>query len=82
MRKRKHRVLRFLLVVLGVVIVSGGAVAFMFRPQPPRLAEPIRIDNGMVQGLTQGGITSYKGIPYAAPPIGDLRWRAPQPVAD
>ena len=35
---------------------------------------------GQVYGPVQGDIASFKGIPYAAPPIGDLRWKAPQPV--
>jgi len=33
---------------------------------------------GQVQGVTTNGVTAWKGIPFAAPPIGDLRWRAPQ----
>ena len=43
-------------------------------------AEPVAVDGGKVQGTTQEGLTVYRGIPYAAPPVGELRWRAPQPV--
>ncbi len=44
--------------------------------------EPIKLDSGMVTG-TPGRATdtrAFKGIPFAAPPVGDLRWRAPQAV--
>ena len=41
----------------------------------------VRIDSGPIHGATSGSIRSFKGIPYAAPPLGNLRWRAPQPVA-
>ena len=39
-------------------------------------------ENGAVRGVvgTNARITVYKGIPYAAPPVGKNRWRAPQPV--
>ncbi|WP_430791739.1 carboxylesterase/lipase family protein [Actinoplanes sp. G11-F43] len=36
---------------------------------------------GTVQGVREDGLTRFRGIPYAAPPTGDLRWRAPQPPA-
>ncbi len=35
----------------------------------------------MLQGTYEDGLTVYKGIPFAAPPVGDLSWRAPQPAA-
>jgi para-nitrobenzyl esterase len=41
---------------------------------------PIKIEDGSVQGTIEDGLTVYRGIPFALPPVGDLRWRAPQPV--
>lgn len=38
------------------------------------------IDSGKVEGKIEAGIASWKGIPFAAPPVGGLRWRAPQAV--
>ena len=43
--------------------------------------EKIRLDSGYITGLEVKGATIYRGIPYAAPPTGKLRWQAPQPVA-
>jgi para-nitrobenzyl esterase len=47
------------------------------------ISDPIRIDTGLISGTvgTNPDVRIYRGIPYAAPPVGDLRWRAPQPAA-
>jgi para-nitrobenzyl esterase len=46
-----------------------------------RQPAPVKTDAGLLQGIFEDGLTVYKGIPFAAPPVGDLRWRAPQPAA-
>ena len=42
----------------------------------------LKIEGGEIQGIPteSSGVYIYKGIPYAAPPVGDLRWKPPQPV--
>ncbi|MDB5434561.1 MAG: carboxylesterase [Phenylobacterium sp.] len=40
----------------------------------------VRIDAGRLRGRPEGDILVFRGVPYAAPPVGPLRWRAPQPV--
>ena len=51
---------------------------------PPKAnGAPVKIDTGMVQGVAAndtGEVTAFRGIPYAAPPVADLRWRPPQPA--
>jgi para-nitrobenzyl esterase len=40
----------------------------------------IKVDGGQIAGTSADGVRIYKGIPFAAPPVGDLRWKAPTPV--
>ncbi|WP_373511432.1 carboxylesterase/lipase family protein, partial [Persicitalea sp.] len=40
----------------------------------------VKTANGTLEGVDESGIRAFKGVPFAAPPVGDLRWREPQPV--
>ena len=40
----------------------------------------VRIDSGEIEGIAAGNVVAFKGIPFAAPPVGALRWKAPQAV--
>ncbi len=72
------------IVILGIFGILGSALA---RPPfcgPSLLEDPLEIDAGYISGTMIGTLDNaarvYRGIPYAAPPLGDLRWKAPQPV--
>jgi para-nitrobenzyl esterase len=46
------------------------------------LTQPVKVEGGLVSGVpgTHAGITAFRGVPFAAPPVGDNRWKAPQPA--
>src|SRR5690606_3888296 len=61
----------------GIVTMFLFASLLVNAQAPP----PVKVEQGRVQGVKVNGLTVYKGIPFAAPPVGDLRWKAPQPLA-
>jgi para-nitrobenzyl esterase len=62
--------------VLSMIFALAGVSPLMAATNAP-----VRTEAGLVSGVPgrDPSVTVYKGVPYAAPPIGDLRWRAPQP---
>ena len=60
-----------------ILVCTLAAVSASFAQQTTPV---VRVDSGQLQGMVEDGVVSYKGIPFAAPPVGDLRWRPPQPV--
>ncbi|MDO4163465.1 MAG: carboxylesterase family protein [Bacteroides sp.] len=55
------------------VAIEGTQLAAIEQPQA-------QVAEGILEGINESGIAVFKGVPFAAPPVGDLRWKAPQPV--
>lgn len=62
---------KILITFLSLVVISVGIAE---KP------ESVLTEYGLVQGAAEADLTVYRGIPFAAPPVGELRWKAPQPA--
>ncbi len=60
-----------LIAILLLLIINACSTL------PP---DQVMVEQGIVQGTIEDGLRVFKGIPFAAPPVGDLRWKAPQPA--
>jgi carboxylesterase type B len=82
-----------LLALVAMAFFAGRPFFMAGEKGEPALIEPVFVvdpalaavdamtNTGMVRGHSMDGLHIFKGIPYAAPPTGDLRWRAPRDVA-
>jgi para-nitrobenzyl esterase len=60
-----------------IALATAALFSFLVSAAP----DTVKIETGQIAGTTDNGVRVFKGIPFAAPPVGDLRWQAPQPVA-
>jgi para-nitrobenzyl esterase len=64
--------------LLGILVFSIPGIA-----APPLKTSQVRVPNGILDGVisADGKVRTFKGVPYAAPPVGKLRWKEPQPAS-
>ncbi len=75
-----HRKLFNVLWLLAVTLALISSASAQEARKPEQASAVVRVDSGQLQGVEADGVISFKGIPFAAPPVGELRWRPPQPT--
>ena len=65
-----------LAVIASLLLVFGTALAELSK----NVSTLVQVDGGKVRGTFANGVIAFKGIPFAQPPVGNYRWRPPQPV--
>lgn len=66
------------------IIVIATLLSILFEGYAQKKCDTVFVrastENGIIEGFEKAGIKIFRGIPYAQPPVGELRWREPQPV--
>ena len=70
-----HRKLFNALWLVAAILVTSASAQEANKSKPEQASAVVRVDSGQLQGVEADGVISFKGIPFAAPPVGELRWR-------
>jgi len=76
----RHQKLFNALWLIAATFISSASAQEANKSKPDQASAVVRLDSGQLQGVEADGVISFKGIPFAAPPVGELRWRPPQPT--
>jgi para-nitrobenzyl esterase len=68
------KIIKLTAMILLLIALPGGIFAEEKKP------DVVQLDSGPISGKVQDGVRVFSGIPYAAPPIGELRWKPPQAI--
>ena len=74
------RIRRVVVFALLLVVAAAGPRS-RAESHAARLGDTVTTEQGPIRGEVLGATVAFRGVPYAAPPVGPLRWRPPQPVA-
>ncbi|WP_344108808.1 carboxylesterase/lipase family protein [Kribbella alba] len=79
-RSKVRLALALALALMPAALFANRATAAQPQSRPPAEPTVVRTDVGLLRGEAAGGARVFNGIPYAAPPVRALRWKAPQAV--
>jgi len=69
------KILKLTVIILLLITLPIGIFA------AEKKTDVIQLDSGPISGKVENGVRIFLGIPYAAPPVGELRWKPPQEIA-
>jgi para-nitrobenzyl esterase len=69
-------------IVIGLAIIISCSLYAQQKIDnaTPGATPTVKTASGLLRGMNEGDVSVFKGIPYAAPPVGEFRWRPPQPI--